>query len=144
MYITPVVNSLYFNRPVGVSIQNADRSFGEQKAPVVSIPSFKGTVGDAYAAQIAKTVVEKQMKSSARVYLAVLSAVADELAQYGVSFSMDYCKKNPIKDATTYVRKMLRSGETEVRDWIRGTLYVENPYDLSILENHIIPALCVK
>ena len=141
MYITPVVNSLYFNRPIGVSKQKADRSFVEQKSAVATTPSFKATVGDAYAAQIAKIVVEKQMNSLARVYLAVLSDIAGELAQYGVSYSKAYCSKKPIKDASTYVSKMLRSGETEVKDWIRGTLYVENPYDLSILEQYILPAL---
>ncbi len=141
MYITPVANFSYFNKPIGVVNSKTNRSVVEQKLSVASSPSFKATVGDAYAAQIAETVIKKRMESLSRVYLAVLSAIAVELAQYGVGFSMAYCKKNPIKDATTYVKKMLRTGETEVRDWIRGTLYVENPYDLSILENHIIPAL---
>ena len=97
MYIAPVVNYQYFNRPISPAKPKTNNLVVSKPAQY-TLPSFKATVGDAYAAQIAKAVKEKQMVTKAKVWIDVMTGVANECASHGVSINVDYCKKSPIKN----------------------------------------------
>ena len=93
-------------------------------------------------ADFAKESVKKdelRLRRLATTYLDILESVAIKLKDFGVSFDRAYCEKNPVKSADSYVSKLVRAGS--VPDQIRATLYVKNPYDLSVLNDHILPEL---
>ena len=48
---------------------------------------------------------------------------------------------HPVKSPESYTSKVLRSGSFKVSDAIRATLYVKNPYDLSLLNDKILPEM---
>ena len=77
----------------------------------------------------------------ATIFLDVLESVAIRLKNMGVTFDREYCEKNIIKSAKSFVSKIIRSGSTTVPDQIRATLYIDNPYDLSILNDYLLPEL---
>lgn len=90
-----------------------------------------------------KSVAEnlKRMERIATTYLDVLESVASKLKDDGVSFDRVYCELNPVKSPESYVSKIVRSGDLKVPDAIRATLYVKDPYDLSILTEKILPEM---
>lgn len=103
--------------------------------------SFKATqpVADILEHQIKKD--EARMKRIAVTYLDMLESIACKLKDYGVSFNRAYCEKNPVKSSKSQISKIKRSGTFVVPDRIRSTIYVKNIYDLSILNDKILPEL---
>lgn len=77
----------------------------------------------------------------ATTYLDILEAVALRLEGDGVSFDRAYCELHPVKSPESYTSKVIRSGSFKVTDAIRATLYVKNPYDLSLLNDKILPEM---
>ena len=77
----------------------------------------------------------------ATTYLDILESVALRLGDDGVSFDRAYCELHPVKSPESYTSKVLRSGSFKVSDAIRATLYVKNPYDLSLLNDKILPEM---
>ncbi len=77
----------------------------------------------------------------ATTYLDILEAVALRLEGDGVSFDRAYCELHPVKSPESYTSKVIRSGSFKVTDVIRATLYVKNPYDLSLLNDKILPEM---
>ncbi|MCI1273338.1 MAG: hypothetical protein LKG27_02760 [Clostridiaceae bacterium] len=69
-----------------------------------------------------------------------LESIANELKSSGVIFDRDYCEKNAIKKSDSFISKFIRSGETP-QDRVRSTLFLQNIYDLSIMNDKILPAL---
>lgn len=84
---------------------------------------------------------EGRIQRLATTYLDVLESIANKLKEFGVSFDREYCEKHPVKSTSAYLSKIIRSGKFNVPDHIRATLYVKNAYDLSILNDHILPEL---
>ncbi len=127
------------NRPVMQSNLNdltADTVSFSGKEQVVknSVTTFKEIISGDY---------EKRMPSYhiiANRLMDTLDAVARELAEFGVTFDRAYCEKNPVKKANSFISKLIRSGEAPL-DRVRATLYSENIYDLSIVNDKILPAL---
>lgn len=103
--------------------------------------SFKATqpVADILEHQLKKD--EARMKRIATTYLDMLESMANKLKDYGVSFNRGYCEQNPVKSSKSQISKIKRSGTFIVPDRIRSTLYVQNIYDLSILNDKILPEL---
>lgn len=132
------------------------KSNNEKNNSVVSMPKFgltmaKPLLNDTVsfkAKEVFANVVEHQvekdlprLKRLANVYFDTLESIARELAPYGVSFSRNYCNLSPVKSPSSTVGKMKRTSSFVVPDPVRGTIFVQNPYDLSILNNYILPAL---
>lgn len=82
-----------------------------------------------------------RLERIATTYLDVLESVAAKLKDDGVSFDRVYCELNPVKSPESYTSKISRSGSFTVPDAIRATLYMKNPYDLSILNNKLLPEM---
>ncbi len=83
----------------------------------------------------------EKYKVYADIFFDTLGDVADELSEFGVSFDRDYAKLNPIKSANSVSSKIARSGSFDVPDLIRTTLFVENPYDKSLIYEKFLPAM---
>lgn len=88
-----------------------------------------------------KKDVEKRLSSAATTFLDMAEAIAIKLKDKGVSFDRKYAEKNVIKSPESYSSKIKRSRSFEVLDKIRTTLYVENPYDVSLLLDDILPEI---
>lgn len=121
-----------------------------QESPEVSAKNYaydplafraKFPMKELCADNITRTVKEKRMNRIATIFLDVLESIAIEKKDKGIKFNKEYCKKAPIKSADAYISKMMRVDDFVVKDWIRATLFLENPYDLSILKDDILPAL---
>ena len=70
-----------------------------------------------------------------------LAAVGKELEEFGVVFDGEYCtEERMIKNTGSFISKLKREGGAP-SDRVRGTLYLENLYNLSIFSEHILPAL---
>lgn len=82
-----------------------------------------------------------RLQRIATTYLDVLESVAMKLKDDGVTFDRAYCELHPVKSPESYTSKVVRSGSFKVPDAIRATLYIKNPYDLSILNNKLLPEM---
>lgn len=67
-----------------------------------------------------------------------LSAIAEKFKDYGVSFDRAYCEQATVKSKDSFFSKFIRSGELPT-DTVRSTLFVENPYDLKLINDKILP-----
>ena len=77
----------------------------------------------------------------ATTYLDILESVAFRLKDKGFSFDRSYCELHPVKSPESYTSKIVRSGKFKVPDTIRATLYCKNPYDLSLLNDALLPEM---
>lgn len=77
----------------------------------------------------------------ATTYLDVLESVAFKLKEKGFSFDRVYCEQNPVKSPKSYTSKIVRSGKFKVPDTIRATLYCNDPYNLSLLNDILLPEM---
>lgn len=112
--------------------------------------SFSG-VGAKYSKKATSTIsdyVEKSVESGmarmrriATTYLDVLESIAISLSKDGFSFDRAYCELSPVKSPKSYVSKITRSGNMKVPDYIRATLYCNNPYDLDNLTQKLLPEM---
>jgi len=82
-----------------------------------------------------------RLERIATTYLDILESVAGKLKDYGVSFDRAYCELHPVKSPKSYTSKIVRSGSFNVPDAIRATLYMKDPYDLSILNDKLLPEM---
>lgn len=80
----------------------------------------------------------------ATTYLDILESVAFRLKDKGFTFDRAYCEQNPVKSPKSYTSKIVRSGKFKVPDTIRATLYCNDPYDLSILNDALLPEMKKK
>lgn len=101
--------------------------------------SFKGNIESTATYSlldfIAKGVTKNQKRYSriAMTYLDILESVAMKLKDKGFVFDRVYCEQHPVKSASSYVSKIMRSKNFKVPDVIRATLYLKDPYDLDNL-----------
>lgn len=162
MKIFSINNFSKANQPQESNFKQNDGSrFGLK----LTAPLSQDTVSFGAAKQLAKQVVLEPVRSGATVgdiiknkfmndvgrltriattYLDILESIAVKLKDHGVSFDREYCEKNPVKSPASYMSKIKRSGSFNVPDVIRATLYVNNPYDLSILSEQIIPEMAKR
>lgn len=77
----------------------------------------------------------------ATTYLDVLESVALKLKEKGFSFDRVYCEQSPVKSPKSYTSKIVRSGKFKVPDTIRATLYCNDPYNLSLLNDVLLPEM---
>ena len=80
----------------------------------------------------------------ATIYLDILESVAAKLKNKGVKFDRAYCEKHPVKSPKSCTSKIVRSGSFKVPDIIRATIYMDNPYDLSLLNDELLPELAKR
>ena len=72
-------------------------------------------------------------------FIDTTEVIANRGADRGLSINRAYCEAHPVKTLDGYWSKIVRSGSIDVRDMMRTTLYCENPYDLSTLNDFILP-----
>lgn len=77
----------------------------------------------------------------ATTYLDVLESVAFKLKEKGFSFDRVYCEMHPVKSPEARTSKIVRSGSMKVPDTIRATLYCNDPYDLTKLNDELLPMM---
>ena len=105
--------------------------------------SFKSrTIGSQVEAATVKKV--ENLGEEVIVFLDSLESIANKGADRGLSFNRAYCEKHPIKSIEAYLSKIARSGSFDVRDLMRATLYSKNPYDLTTLNDFILPELKLR
>lgn len=75
----------------------------------------------------------------ATTYLDATAAVARKLKDDGVWFVREMFESQAVKTPDSQVTKIKRRKTFERRDIIRTTIFMKNPYDLSILFDKIIP-----
>ncbi len=98
-----------------------------------AVISFKEVIADGYSKKIPLyNILGKK-------FIITLDSIATKLESYGVHFDLEYCEINPVKGLKSYLSKFKRSGE--VLDKIRATMYMDDPYDMNILANYILPEL---
>lgn len=102
--------------------------------------SFTGTLMSDFVTKSVSANMSR-MERIATTYLDVLESVAHKLKHLGVSFDRAYCEQNPVKSPEAYTSKIVRSGTFRVPDAIRATLYMKDPYDLSILCENLLPEM---
>ena len=85
--------------------------------------------------------VENRLNSAAVAFIDMVEAIATKLKHKGVSFNREYAEKNVIKSAESYSSKIKRSGNFKVYDKVRTTLFVEDPYDISLLMDEVLPEI---
>ena len=101
--------------------------------------SGKNRISDFVAKGVSDNM--ERLERIATTYLDVLESVAGKLKDDGVSFDRAYCELHPVKSPESYTSKITRSGSFKVPDAIRATLYMKNPYDLSILNDKLLPEM---
>ena len=97
------------------------------------------TVADHLQAQIAAD--SGRLSRIATTYLDVLESVAFRLKDKGFLFDRAYAELHPVKSPEAYTSKIMRSGHFKVSDTIRSTLYCNNSYDLSLLNDSLLPEM---
>ena len=75
----------------------------------------------------------------ATTYLDTTEAVANQLKAYGVKFVREMFEATAIKEPDSRLSKVTRAKTFESRDLIRTTVFMDNPYDVSVLFDKIIP-----
>ncbi len=133
MYILPVNN---FNAQTAV--------INRKKNELHSQPNEIQFRGGTKIADLVENRVSNNMERLNRIattYLDVLESVAAKLKDKGIIFDRAYCEQNPVKSPKSYTSKIVRSGSFKVPDAIRATLYITNPYDLSVLNDELLPEL---
>ncbi|MBR1460013.1 hypothetical protein IJ596_00060, partial [bacterium] len=105
---------------------------------LVSFTSGKSIKDDLYA-QHAKSI--NKYKVEANQYVAALASIADDLKGYGVSFDIDSAKANAVKSTDRVIEKVESSKSFDIRDKIRATIYVKNPYDKNFIVNTFLPKM---
>lgn len=91
---------------------------------------------DVLEAQVAADA--ERLTSIARVYLDVLGAIAAKLKPKGFDINMSYCELNPVKSPKSWRNKVERSKSFKVPDTIRASIYCNDPYDLSKLNDLLL------
>ena len=97
------------------------------------------TVADHLQAQVAAD--SGRLSRIATTYLDVLESVAFRLKDKGFLFDRAYAELHPVKSPEAYTSKIMRSGHFKVSDTIRSTLYCNNSYDLSLLNDSLLPEM---
>ena len=142
MNILPIINFGIINPPAYKKTQPS--SGLKMSTPLahdtVSFGRAKMTMADALEHQLQTPEVTKRMKRLSTIYLDIIESVATKLKYVGVSFDRIYCEQNPIKSPKAYISKVSRSGSFKVPDRIRATLYCSDIYNLSVLNDEILPA----
>ena len=141
MRILPVSN-FSFQKPVRRQ-DRQERFFVGNRSNTDTV-SFTGgnKMADCVEHSVSKNM--DRLTRIATVYLDVLESVAMKLKNKGVYFDRAYCEKNPVKSPKSCTSKIVRSGSFSVPDIIRATLYMDNPYDLSVLNDELLPELAKR
>lgn len=88
---------------------------------------------------------EPKLIEASTVFLDILESIAIKLAPYGVSFDRDYCEKSPVKSIKSKMSKLFRQKSLDIRDGgVRSTLFSKNIYDLSVLNDLILPEMIAR
>ena len=124
---------------INPSINAKCPNLSELKNDTVSFTGGQTTVADYLQAQV--VAASPRLQRIATTYLDILESVAFRLKDKGVSFDRTYCELHPVKSPESYTSKVVRSGKFKVPDTIRGTLYCNNLYDLSVLMDGILPEM---
>ena len=146
MNISPIINYRNnFTQKYQAPIKKQDNN---SSLPVNSVGSitFRGpvTLEEAYLKQLKQPFNIERLKRISTIYLDIIESVASKLKALGTDFDRAYCEKSPIKSPEACISKVTRSGSLKMPDQIRATLFCKNAYDLSILQEHIIPAFAER
>ncbi len=107
---------------------------GKEKAAKDIIHTIKDVIRDSYDAKIPK------YRIMGNKLMDTLEAIANKLKDDGVTFDREYCEKSTVKSTKSFLSKLIRSGEQPM-DRVRATLFVENPYDLKLINDKLLPEL---
>lgn len=107
---------------------------GRQKAADQISNTFKDVIIKTYESKL------PDYKILSVKFMDTLEAVANKLKDYGVSFDRQYCEHAAVKKTDSFLSKFIRSGATP-SDQIRATLYMDNPYDLKVFKEQLLPEL---
>lgn len=113
----------------------------------VSFTAAPSKASNVVTQKISDFVAQKMSNDMGRLerlatnYLDMLEVIALRLQDDGVTFDRAYCELHPVKSPESYTSKIIRSGSFKVPDVIRATLYVKNPYDLSLLNDKLLPEM---
>lgn len=80
-------------------------------------------------------------KAEANVFKAVLKSACEDLSQFGFRFDEAYNSICPVKSPKSYVSKVVRTSSMDVPDAIRMTVFVDDPYDMSLFFDHFLPLM---
>ena len=86
----------------------------------------------------------KVFQAEANVFKAVLKSACDDLAEFGFRFDEAYNSICPVKSPKSYVSKVVRTSSLDVPDAIRMTVFVDDPYDLSLFFERFLPLMKEK
>ncbi len=142
MRILPISS---FNSPKPVqSYENRHKAFLMPEKLAKDTVSFTG--GNKMVDCVENSVLKSmdRLNRIATVYLDILESVAGKLKNKGVKFDRVYCEKHPVKSPKSCTSKIVRSGSFVVPDIIRATVYMDDPYNLSILNDELLPELAKR
>ena len=80
-----------------------------------------------------------RLKRIGMTYLDATEVIANKLKEDCIEFVRDMFEATVVKEPDSKLSKVNRSKTFDVRDAIRTTLFVKNPYDVSVLFNKILP-----
>lgn len=83
----------------------------------------------------------ERLEREATRFKDILESVASTLSKHGVSFIRSYNEKNCVKSPKSVVSKVKRAKTFILPDRIRATLFCNQLYDLSVLNDYILPEL---
>ncbi len=109
---------------------------GKNKATEAATEVVRETFRD-----LIKTTYESQLPSHRAMgdkFMDTIAAIADKFKEYGISFDREYCGPATVKGTDSYLLKFLRSGAVPA-DPIRSTMFNDNPYNLKVLNDLILP-----
>lgn len=134
----PVKNNNIVNNNTVANPLIKPRYNNELQKDTVSFGIKYNTVADSVWKAFSKDALT--LKRIAVPFLDTVEAVAKQHMNDGVSFVREMFEANAVKGTDARLSKVLRAKTLEDRDAIRTTMFVKNPYDLSVLFDKIIPS----
>ena len=134
----PVKNNNIVNNNTVANPLIKPRYNNELQKDTVSFGIKYNTVADSVWRTFSKDL--PTLRRIAVPFLDTAEAVARQHQDSGVSFVREMFEANAVKGTDARLSKVLRAKTLEDRDAIRTTMFVKNPYDLSVLFDKIIPS----
>ena len=121
----------YFNNDKQSKVGNTPYFGLKLAAPIQQdTVSFKAIVADTM-----KIKQPSRYKRLSTVWLDSIEAIARKFKDRGVSFCRAYSEINSIKSEDSCGKKIARSGSIDIRDQIRGTLFIKDLTDMKLLND---------
>ncbi len=136
MKILPITNYTNYNRFQNKPVKNNAGTTSPVQNHYVSFGQAQ-KFADILLNHLKEPRRKQQMQEYSNLFSAVTTLIAKKLKDIGVEYNEVYNNISPIKSLESTWSKINRSGSMDIRDQIRRTLFCNNAYDLSALENII-------